>query len=323
MQISGKFFRVKVNQVFLERFPARDHLAIRPNYQARSIEQQTVVPANLVHHRHGNPLIFCNRRQHVMSQLPLPKPEWRSRNIEHEIAARSYQFFDRIDAIKPPVPETLVVPGVFANGQSHLLVTQAEQMLARGGSKIAHLIEDVIGWQQHLRLDELDAPIAQQRRRVHNFFAGLRFCGSHSPANHRNTFRLRSNAFHGGAARGHKRRQFDQITRRISRHSEFRKKNQASAGFPRLLRKLNDFGGVASKVPNCGVDLTQGDLHTISVEARGGEGRGRPRRIAANEVTLLMRPFKSSQKICPITLPQFSWELSEARASQAAQSPEH
>ncbi len=41
------------------------------------------------------------------------------------------------------------------------------------------------------------------------------------------------------------------------------------------MRKVDDLGGVAREVSHGGVDLAQGNLHTLSVEGRGKRGRGR------------------------------------------------
>src|ERR1019366_1953030 len=122
-------------------------------------------------HRDRYFLILCDGRQHVVAQFALAQPKRRRGNVQYEIPAPADQFLHGIDAIEPPVPEALVVPGVLADGQSHLLAAKAEQLLALGRSKVAHLVEDVIGGQQHLRLDEFDASLAQQGGGVHHFFA--------------------------------------------------------------------------------------------------------------------------------------------------------
>ena len=59
------------------------------------------------------------------------------------------QSFDGIETVKPPVPEMRVVPGVFADGQRHLLAAEWKQRLAACRGKIPHLIENVVGGQEH------------------------------------------------------------------------------------------------------------------------------------------------------------------------------
>ena len=147
-------------------------------------------------------------------------------------------------------------------------------MLAFGGSEVTHLVENIIGGQQHLRLDELDAAIAQQRGGVHHFLAGVRLGRGHHPADDGDALGFRGNPLHGRAIVRHKRGPLDQIARRIAADREFRKQNQAGASTPRLHGKLDDLGGVAREVPHRGVDLAQGNLHILSVEGQGVEGRG-------------------------------------------------
>ena len=154
-----------------------------------------------------------------------------------------------------------VVPGILTDGQRHLLAAKAEQLLALGGSEVAHLVEDVVGGQQHLRLDELDAPVAQQGRGVHHRLAGVRLGRSHHAADHGDALRLRGNLLDGVAVARDERRPLDQIARRIAADGEFRKQNQARAGVARLQGKLDDLGGVAGEIPHGGVDLAQGNLH--------------------------------------------------------------
>ena len=167
------------------------------------------------------------------------------------------------------IPEALVVPGVLTDGQSHLIAAKAEQLLALGGSEVAHLIEDVIGGQQHLRLDEIDAPLAQQGGRVHYLFARIRLRRGDQSADHGNTLGFSGDPLHGLAIARHKRGSLDQIVRRVPGDGEFRKQNQAGASTPRLQCKLDDLGSVAREVPHGGVDLAQGNLHVSSVEGRG------------------------------------------------------
>ena len=141
-------------------------------------------------------------------------------------------------------------------------------MLARGGSEIAHLVEDVIGGQQHLRLDELDASLAQQSGGVHHLFAGISIGRSDRPADYGNALGLGGNPLDGRAITRNKRRPLDQIARRVPGDSELREHNQTGACASRLERKLNNLGGVAREIAHGGVDLAKGNLHASSVEGR-------------------------------------------------------
>src|SRR5882724_5352257 len=110
----------------------------------------------------------------------------------------------------------LVVPGVFADRQGNLLAAEIEQLLALGGGEIAHLVEDIVGRKQHLRLDEFDAAGPQQSRRVHHRLAGIGMSRSDKPADHRNSLRFGGNLLDALAVARNKRWTLDEVARRIS-----------------------------------------------------------------------------------------------------------
>ena len=53
-----------------------------------------------------------------------------------------------------------------------LLAAEREEALLVRGSEITLLVEDVVEGQEHLRLDELDMTVAEQRGGVHDMFTG-------------------------------------------------------------------------------------------------------------------------------------------------------
>ena len=139
-------------------------------------------------------------------------------------------------------------------------------MLALRRGEVAHLVENVIGRQQHLGLHKGHLAILQQRRRIHNRFAGLRLGWSHQPADHGNAAGFSGNAFGGFAIAGNKRRSLHQIARRISAHREFREQDQGRARSFCLSGRVHDLGGIARKISHRGIDLSQRDLHASSVK---------------------------------------------------------
>jgi hypothetical protein len=56
-----------------------------------------------------------------------------------------------------------------------------------------------------------------------------------------------------------------QVARRIAAHRQLREQNQPGARGPRPLRKSDNLGRIAAEVPYGGVDLSQGNLHKLSV----------------------------------------------------------
>src|SRR6202035_5538760 len=112
-----------------------------------------------------------------------------------ELPAGPDQALDRIDRIQSLGPEQLVVPGVLADGKRDLIATEREHTLAFGRCEVAHLVEDVIGGQQHLRLQEGDLAILQERGGVHHGLASLGMRGSDQAADHGYAWRRRGNLF--------------------------------------------------------------------------------------------------------------------------------
>ena len=78
------------------------------------------------------------------------------------------QGFDRVEGVETLIPEMFVIPCIFADGEGHLLTTKRKQHLTPGGCKIAHLVEDVIGGQQHFGLQECHSAIFEQGGGVHH-----------------------------------------------------------------------------------------------------------------------------------------------------------
>ena len=167
VDFSRELVRVEINYVFFKRLSARDHFSGCVQYEARSVKYQAVVASHLIHHCYRNFMMAGNCGQHLVTQLALAQPERRSGDVEQEISARVDQGFHRVEGIKPLVPELLVVPGIFADGQRHLLAAKWKQHLALGWGKISHFVEDVVGGQQHLRLQKRHSAFFEQRGGVH------------------------------------------------------------------------------------------------------------------------------------------------------------
>ena len=143
------------------------------------------------HHRHF--ILFGDRGQHVAAQLALANPERRGGNIKDKVAAGFHQLLDGIDLVQLPVPELLVVPGVLADRERHLLAAELKERLLPGRLKIPQFIKDVVSRQQHLGLHEFHFPIPQQQRRVHDVFASAGLSGSYAAANNGDAARARCN----------------------------------------------------------------------------------------------------------------------------------
>ncbi len=63
--IAGKAVEIGEDQVLFKALCLRNHLAVGSDHQARSVKDQAVVAAHLIHHHHRRALPLRNRRQHL------------------------------------------------------------------------------------------------------------------------------------------------------------------------------------------------------------------------------------------------------------------
>ena len=248
---------------------ACEHLTLRVQRQARSVEDQVVLSADLIDEDQGAGPMPGHVGQHARSQVTLGHGVGRGRNIDEQVSARSHQLFDGIFAIQAPGPEIAVVPHVLADRDAEAMAGEVDRGHGLGWLEIAPFIENVVGRQQRLAVDRNNAPLVNERCRVGN------------PATHRRLGQqFRKSDDHPGRAAGrfasHPRHQavqaahtrldkgwpLQEIARRIARERQLGKHQEIRAG--RLGRDQSILGQaqVPVEVPHSGVNLAKGDLHS-------------------------------------------------------------
>src|ERR1700685_3140613 len=135
------------------------------------------------------------------------------------------QSLDRIEGVKTFVPEMLIVPGIFAEGECHLLPAKRKQQLAFSRREVPHLIENVVGGQEHLGLQESHSAIFKQRSGIYHRLAAFRLGWGHEAANHRDAASFGRNVVDSFAVVLNKRGALYQVAGRITADREFGKKN--------------------------------------------------------------------------------------------------
>src|SRR5580692_7826364 len=115
--------------------------------------------------------------------------EGRGRDVQQDLASRGDQVLYRIHAVQTAVPKVLIVPSILANRKCKWNIVEWNYGLLVRGSKVAYLVEHIVGWQEPFRLDGCDLPVPKQGRRVQNGFAGGRFRRRDQAADHRNALR--------------------------------------------------------------------------------------------------------------------------------------
>src|SRR5450755_2429487 len=92
--------------------------------------------------------------------------------------------------------------------------------------------------------------------------------GGNQAADNGDAASLSGNAFRGLAIASHKRRSLDQVPGRVATDRQLGEQDETGAGDSRLLREVDDLSPVAGEISNCGIDLSQRDLHSSSVKGR-------------------------------------------------------
>src|SRR4029077_10571696 len=141
---------IKENEISPEQKPLARVFAVRRESHTRAIKDQAVVAADLIDIHHGTPLIHRDGAQHLETQRALVNRVRRSRDIQQQGSSLPDQLGHGITVVAAAGPEILVVPGVFANGDSELLAVKPEHGLALRGLKITRFVEDVVRGKQHL-----------------------------------------------------------------------------------------------------------------------------------------------------------------------------
>ena len=111
---------VENHQVFLEGAGARAEFSPGVESHAGAVEHQLVVSPHLIHVDHRNVARIRDGLQHVVTQLDFLCTVRRRGNIQQQIGPGVNALIDRISGVELFLPEMLVVPDVFADGDSEL-----------------------------------------------------------------------------------------------------------------------------------------------------------------------------------------------------------
>ena len=90
---------------------------------------------------------------------------------------------------------------------------------------------------------------------------------SHQAADNRDPPRFLRNGFGSFAIAFYEPWALDQVARRIAAHRQLGEKDEVDAAAPGAPRIFDYFCGIARKIPDDGIDLTQCDPHVTSVKA--------------------------------------------------------
>src|ERR1700682_3068678 len=105
MDFAGEAIGVKIYQVLFKRFSLRNDVSRRIENHAGTIEDEAVIAAHLIDHRHRHLVIAGDGGQHVATQFGFANPERRRGNIQQEITSGMNQSFDWVKSVETLVPE--------------------------------------------------------------------------------------------------------------------------------------------------------------------------------------------------------------------------
>ena len=144
---------------------------------AAAVEDQLVVPADeiAVHHR-ATALGRELREQHVPAVLLAEVPR-RGGEIEQQFRSGVGEFVGGTAVVAAVVQEHLVIPDVFANGDTHFCAENFHRRVAGRRLEVAVLVEHVVSRQQRLVADGADLAVLQHGGGVLRWAAGVGFVG--------------------------------------------------------------------------------------------------------------------------------------------------
>ena len=270
---------VDKHQVLGERGGLRQQMTLRIERQRRAVEDQAVVAAHLVDHDHGDAIAMGDGGQHLAADAALTVPEGRRGEIDVHRGLLAHQLLHGIDAVEPPRPEILVVPGIFADGDGEARAVQLDHVLRPGRRKVALLVEYVVEGQQALVLLDDQPAAVEQHGGVDGGLAGVALGRERHARQHRCGQRARGfrELVDSRAAAGQEARLFKKIGGWVAADGQLGEDGQARALLGGAAAEGDDFFEVSREIPDGGIDLGQCNLHSFSLVPSGDEaGAKRP-----------------------------------------------
>jgi len=228
--------------------------------EARAIEDEAVVAADLIDVNDGDFVMSRRGSKHVDAQAALIKIIGRRRNIEENCSSLPDKLGDGIAFIEALNPEFLVVPAIFANGDAELLALKQEIRLRTRGLKITRFVEDVVGGEKQFALFELNFTIGEKRGAIRGRLAGivLGFADVTDDGRHGHFFGEAGEFF---LIALEEFGTLDEILRRIAAEAKFGENDKAGAA--RFCRRghFQHARGIAGEIADGGIELGEGYFH--------------------------------------------------------------
>ncbi len=166
------------------------------------------------------------------------------------------RLLGRVARVELLIPEMLVVPDVFADGDADGCAAKFVNTGRVAGLEISRFVENVVKRQEHFRVVEDHSPAVDQRRRVRHGFALLDL-GMANVADQSGDVRQESRQpRHFLLRAANEVGPFHQVAGRISAEGELGEDDEVCAALLRRARKAKDSLEVSGEVTDGGVDLS-------------------------------------------------------------------
>src|SRR6185437_7827298 len=245
------------------------HATVDVEGDARTVEDKTIVSADLIHVNDGEFMVAGESLEHVDALAAFVQIVGRRGNIKQDASSLPDEFGDRIAIVHALRPEIFVVPTIFANGDSQLLAVKSEIRLRARGLKITRLVENIVGGKKHFLLLEGDVTVGEKRGAIRGEFSGrfLRFADVADDCGHGHAggeaLKLFEIALDEGGT-------FDEILRRIAAQAEFGKNDEVGGAGFRFAGHLQHAGGISREIADGWIELGQSYLHGERSAYEGG-----------------------------------------------------
>ena len=253
--------RVEVHdeQVLLELLRERDEFAARVHHHAAAVEDEFVVPADLVdvHDRQLEPPRLVGEQ--FPPDLLFAERERRGGEVEDDLRAFAQEHRDRVEVI-PRAQAALDPPAVLADGDAERAPAERRGVRLTARLEVAVLVEHVVGREQRLVVHRDHAPVADERGGIVQRLA-LAGLVPRDEADDRRQRKFAREPVERVEPAGDEPGMLDEVARRIAHDGHLRKDGEFGPERRRAPGGIEDLRRVPAEVAHGRIDLRQCNFH--------------------------------------------------------------
>src|SRR2546423_2446097 len=139
---------IDYQEVLGEEFALSNQFPSLVEYKAAPIEEQFVIPPDLVAKEDREASFHGDSAQHFEAGFIFTQMPGRCRDVEEHGSTCVGQLDRRIALVAALRPEIFVIPNILANGESKFAPAKIHRLIGRAGLEITVFIENIVGRQQ-------------------------------------------------------------------------------------------------------------------------------------------------------------------------------